>query len=118
MNTSKLREKAQPVFNAHPHLNELIATEDGNFFTPTNMQHAKNHAKTKGIKWGRIYREEKQDEDKGGGKPIAEMTVTEATEWAEKQDEIPTLEEALVQVDTKGGKLAIENRIETLKQDK
>jgi len=117
MDINKLRKQAQPVFDAHPDLQELIATADGNFFTPANKQHAKNHGKSKDIKWIKISREENQPENDGHEKPIAKMTVSECTEWAEKQDEVLVLQEALEKVDTKGGKSAIENRIETLTQE-
>lgn len=117
MDINKLRKQAQPVFDAHPELQELIATEDGNFFTPANKQHAKNHAKSKDIKWVKITRGEKQPKNDGNEKSIAEMTVSECTEWAEKQNEISVLQDALGKVDTKGGKSAIENRIETLTQE-
>jgi hypothetical protein len=115
---NKLRKQAQPIFDAYPELQELIATIDGNFFTPDNKQHAINHAKTKGIKWVIISRETKQPENGEDEKPIAEMTVKEVTKWTEKQNEVSVLQNALEKVDIRGSKIAIENRIKFLTQKK
>lgn len=45
---------------------------------------------------------------------IAEMTIKEVTEWASGVEDVETLNSALDQVDTKGGKKAIEERLEDL----
>lgn len=109
----ELVKRSQQVFKDNPGLEELIATTDGQFFPKQNKQHAREHAKHYGLKTIMISRSEGAEADPVN---LADYTIKEVEEWAGEQTDVVVLKQGLETVDTKGGKEAIENRIEELQK--
>jgi len=71
-----LEKKAKELFAKNPHLNELTATDDGQFFA--NPSHASNHNRTvKGVL--RTFKRGGEVSEKSLDEQVLEMDLTETT---------------------------------------
>lgn len=111
LSKQELQKKSREVFKYNPELKALAATTDGQFFPEQNKQHAREHARKNGLKTIHITRDKGAEPDPVN---LASYTVKETEEWAGKQTDVTVLKQGLETVDTKGGKEALENRIEEL----
>ncbi len=129
MELKDIKAKAQNVFEFNKEAEELIGTTDGSFFLVAAKNLAEDHARKTGTKVFTIKRDgtsthpeevpaqlnaETAKKAKETETIIADLTIAELTDWAASQTEVSILNEALEKIDTKGGKVAIENRIKEL----
>lgn len=104
-----------PVFSHNEDTDSLIATEDGQFWLPKAKGLAIDHARRNGVSHLVITRAE-AEASKPGKAPaktdsgLAELTVAKVKEWAETAT-IEQLKAGLSEVESKGGKAAIEAKI-------
>jgi hypothetical protein len=97
----ELRELAKEVFKAHPNENEILVTEDGNFFLKNNENSAKLHANNLKIKVQTLYRNGKVEATEEGGenKPTGQAERKNAKNTIEDINNATTVEavEALIE---------------------
>lgn len=115
----KLTSEIKDVFKAHPKEDELLVTSDGHVFLKSARNLAADHAFRNGGKVETVSRESILSVDgpqtSETDKSLEEMTIAEVKGWASSETDIESLERALTSVQSKGGKEAIEARIQEIK---
>jgi hypothetical protein len=133
----ELRELAKPTFKANPKADKLYATSDGQFFLEDKKNAAEFHAKQAKVKVYEVEalkgnldsaRSPESDLDKEAilakaedgealsNEEFQELTVAEVKNYVALLDDAEAIKD-LGEHDTKGGKAAVEARIEELAAD-
>lgn len=107
-------EIAKSVFKAHPKAQKVLVTTDGQAFLPEAHGHAKDYCRRTGNEISTIKRTDVMKEAQRPAVNWADMTIAEVQSFVEKVHDVSVLEQGLEKVDTKGGKAAIENRLNEL----